>query len=70
MSPILISNVEILISNVETSSSKKINTCAVILISNFGASSSKKINGTALIGTLTVSTTAFERTKEKFFGFR
>ena len=40
--------------------------------SNFERSNqaSKKINGMALIRTLTVSTTAFERTKEKFYGFR
>ena len=43
---------------------------AVILISNDRTSASKKINGMALIRTLTVSTTAFERTKEKFDGFR
>ena len=42
----------------------------VILISNDRTSASKKINGMALIRTLTVSTTAFERTKEKFYGFR
>ena len=39
---------------------------AVILISNDRTSASKKINGMTLIQTLTVSTTAFERTKEKF----
>ena len=43
---------------------------AVILISNDRTSASKNINGMALIRTLTVSTTAFERTKEKFYGFR
>ena len=43
---------------------------AVILISNDRTSASKKINGMALIRTLTVSTTAFDRMKEKFCGFR
>ena len=43
---------------------------AVILISNDRTSASKKISGMALIRTLTVSATAFERTKEKFGGFR
>ena len=43
---------------------------AVILISNDRTSASKKINGMTFIRTLTVSTTAFERTKEKFYGFR
>ena len=43
---------------------------AVVLISNDRTSASKKINGMALIRTLTVSTTAFERTKNKFDGFR
>ena len=43
---------------------------AVILISNGRTSASKKINGMTLIRTLTVSTTAFERTKEKLYGFR
>ena len=43
---------------------------AVVLISNDRTSASKKINGMALITTLTVSTTAFERTKNKFNGFR
>ena len=40
--------------------------------SNFERSTlaSKKINRMALIQTLTVSTTAFDRTKEKFYGFR
>ena len=38
----------------------------VILISNDRTSASKKINGMALIRTPTVSTTAFERTKDKF----
>ena len=43
---------------------------AVILISNDRTSASKKINGMALIRTLMLSTTAFDRTKEKFYGFR
>ena len=43
---------------------------AVILISNDRTKASKKINGMALIRTPTVLTTAFERTKEKFYGFR
>ena len=43
---------------------------AVILISNDRTSASKKINGMALICTPTVSTTAFEKTWEKFYGFR
>ena len=43
---------------------------AVILILKDRTSASKKINGMALIRTLTVSTTAFERTKEKFDGVR
>ena len=43
---------------------------AVILISNDRTSASKKMNRMALIRTLTVSTTAFERTKEKFYGIR
>ena len=42
----------------------------MILISNGRTSASKKINGMALIRTLTASTTAFERTKENFDGFR
>ena len=42
----------------------------MILISNDRISASKKINGMALIRTLMGSTTAFERTKEKFYGFR
>ena len=42
----------------------------MILISNDRASASKKLNRMALIGTLMVSTTAFEITKEKFDGFR
>ena len=42
----------------------------MILILNDRTSSSKKINGMALIRTLTVSTTALERTKERFCGFR
>ena len=33
-------------------------------------SASKKINLMALIRTLTISTTTFERMKEKFYGFR
>ena len=41
----------------------------MILISNDRTSTSKKINGMTLIRTLMVSTTAFERTKEKFYGF-
>ena len=41
-----------------------------ILISNDRTSVSKKISGMALIKTLTVSTSAFERTKEKICGFR
>ena len=41
----------------------------MVLISNDRTSASKKINGMALIRTLTVSTTAFERTKGKFDGF-
>ena len=43
---------------------------AVILISNDRTSTSKKINGMTLIRTLMVSTTAFERAKEKFYGVR
>ena len=43
---------------------------AMTLISNDRTSVSKKINGMALIWTLTVSTNAFERTKEKSYGFR
>ena len=43
---------------------------AVILILNDRTSASEKIKRMALIQTLTVSTTAFERTKEKFDGFR
>ena len=43
---------------------------AVILISNVRTSASKKINGMALIRTLTVSNTAFERRQEKIHGFR
>ena len=42
----------------------------MILISNVRTSASNKISEMALTRTLTVSTTAFERTKEKFFGFR
>ena len=41
----------------------------MILISNDQTSASKKINGMELISTLTVSTNAFERMKEKFYGF-
>ena len=43
---------------------------AVILISKLRMSASKKINLMALIRTLTISTTTFERMKEKFDGFR
>ena len=43
---------------------------AVILISNDRTSASKKINGKALISTPMVSTTAFEKKKEKFYGFQ
>ena len=43
---------------------------AVILTSNDRTSASKKINRMALIRTLTVSTTVFERTKKKFYGFQ
>ena len=43
---------------------------AVILTLNDRTSASKKINGMALIRTLNVSTTAFKKTKEKFYGFR
>ena len=42
----------------------------MILISNDRTSASKKINGMALIRTLMVSTTAFERTKEKCYSFQ
>ena len=42
----------------------------MILISNVRTPASKKINLMALIRTLTISTTTFERTKEKFDGFR
>ena len=42
----------------------------MILLSNDRTSASKKINGMGLIRTLAVSTTAFERTKEKFYGFQ
>ena len=42
----------------------------MILISNDRTSASKKIKGMASIRTLTVSNTALERTKEKFYGFR
>ena len=41
----------------------------MILISNDRTSASKKLNRMALIGILTVSTTAFEITKEKFDDF-
>ena len=41
----------------------------MILISNDRTSASKKINGMALIRTLMVSTTAFERTKENSMVF-
>ena len=41
----------------------------MILISNDRTLASKKINGMALIRTLTVSTTTFERMKEIFYGF-
>ena len=43
---------------------------AVVVISNDRTSASQKINGMALIRTLTVSATAFERAKNKFDGFR
>ena len=43
---------------------------AVILISNIRASVSKKTNGMALIGTVKVSTTAFERTSGKCHSFK
>ena len=43
---------------------------AVIMISNVRTSASKKIKLMALIGTLTISTTTFERMKEKFYGCR
>ena len=43
---------------------------AVILISNGRTSASKKINLMTLVQTLTISTTTFERMKEKFDGFR
>ena len=42
---------------------------AVILISNVRMSASKKMNLIVLIWTLTIPTTTFERTKEKFCGF-
>ena len=42
----------------------------VILISNVRTSASKEINRMALIWAPTVITTALERTKEKFYGFR
>ena len=43
---------------------------AVILISNVRTSASKKINLMAIFRTLTISSTTFERMKEKFDGFR
>ena len=42
----------------------------VILISNVRTSASKKINLMAIIRTLTISNTTFERMKEKFEGFQ
>ena len=39
-------------------------------MSKVRTSASKKINLMALIQTLTISTTTFERMKEKFYGFR
>ena len=42
----------------------------MILISNVRTSVSKKIYLMALIRTLTVTAAAFERTKEKFYGFQ
>ena len=42
----------------------------MILMSKVRTSASKKINQMALIRTLTISTTTFERIKEKFYGFR
>ena len=42
----------------------------MILISKVRMSASKKINLMALIRTLTISTTTFERIKEKLYGFR
>ena len=42
----------------------------MILISKVRTSASKKINLIALIRTLMLSTTTFERVKEKFYGFR
>ena len=42
----------------------------MILISKIRKSASKKVNLMALIRTLTISTTSFERMKEKFYGFR
>ena len=42
----------------------------MILISKVRMSVSKKINLMVLIRTLTISTTTFERMKEKFDGFR
>ena len=43
---------------------------AVILMLKVRTSASKKINLMALIRTLTIWTTTFERMKEKFYGFR
>ena len=42
----------------------------VILISNVRTLTLKKINQMALISTLTELTTAFERAKEKIYGFQ
>ena len=42
----------------------------MIPISKVRTSASKEINLMALIRTLTISTTTFERMKEKFYGFR
>ena len=42
---------------------------AVILMSKVRTSASKKIDLMALIGTVAISTTTFERMKEKFYGF-
>ena len=42
----------------------------MILISKFRTSASKKINLMVLIRTLTISTTAFDRMKTKFYGFQ
>ena len=43
---------------------------AVVPILNNWTSASKKTNGMAFIRTLTISTTAFKRTKQNFSGFR